>query len=110
MQAPMRTLVYRRTHPHDPDERGCFGVEDCMGGVRAWEFDAVIGIGGNGVEAQSHNINGNVHWIGVDARRHNAPRQPGAGCQTLRPPETEAGEGQMMSLPRTLLWSRRQRS
>lgn len=70
----MRTLVYKRTHPHDPDERGCFGVEDCMGGVRARDFDAVIGIGGNGSEARYHDINGKVNWIGIGSHKHRAPR------------------------------------
>jgi hypothetical protein len=67
---PMRTLVYKRTHPYDPDECGCFGIQDCMGSVRARKFDAVIGVGGNGVEARSHNINGKVNWIGLGAHKH----------------------------------------
>lgn len=70
----MRTLVYKRTHPHDPDERGCFGIEDCMGVVRARTFDAVIGVGGNGAEARSHDINGKVNWIGIGAHKLNTPR------------------------------------
>jgi hypothetical protein len=70
----MRTLVYKRTHPHDPDEQGCFGIEDCMGSVRAREFEAVIGVGGNGPEAQSHQINGKVNWIGIGAHKHKTPR------------------------------------
>lgn len=69
----MRTLVYKRTHPHDPDERGCFGVEDCMGAVRTRKFDAVIGVGGNGPEAHSHELNGKVNWIGIGAHKHNTP-------------------------------------
>src|SRR4051812_45820013 len=48
-EAPMRTLVYKRTHSGDPDPKmGVFGNHDCMGEVRAWPFDAVIGIGGVG--------------------------------------------------------------
>src|SRR5262245_43741838 len=70
----MRTLVYKRTHPYDPDEFGCFGIEDCMGGVRAREFDAVIGVGGTGVEAQSYNIDGKVNWIGIGTHKHKPPR------------------------------------
>jgi hypothetical protein len=46
-----------------------------MGGVRAWKFDAVIGVGGNGVEAQSYDINGKVNWIGIGARKHTPPRE-----------------------------------
>ena len=43
----MRTLIYKRTHPGDPDEKGRFGICDCMGRVRAWDFEAVIGVGGD---------------------------------------------------------------
>ena len=35
----MRTLIYKRTHPGDPDVDGLFGIHDCMGQVRAWSFD-----------------------------------------------------------------------
>ncbi len=40
----MRTLIYKRTHSGDPDpETGVFGNHDCMGRVKDWQFDAVIG-------------------------------------------------------------------
>ena len=42
----MRTLVYLRTHNGDPDEEDVFGIHDCMGQVRSWRFEAVIGVGG----------------------------------------------------------------
>jgi hypothetical protein len=62
----MRTLIYKRTHSGDPDpETGVFGNHDCMGGVRDWQFDAVIGIGGVGQEPQSHRIAGKLTWIGI---------------------------------------------
>jgi hypothetical protein len=44
----MRTLVYKRTHESDPDERGWFGCRDCLGRVRWLPFEAVIGVGGWG--------------------------------------------------------------
>ena len=44
----MRTLIYKRTHLGDPDLFGTFGINDCMGEVRARQFDAVIGVGGIG--------------------------------------------------------------
>jgi len=65
----MRILVYKRTHPGDPDNGGCFGAEDCMGAIRARRFDAVIGVGGIGAEAQSHRIDGKLNWIGIGPRR-----------------------------------------
>ena len=52
----MRVLVYKRTHNGDPDTSGCFGVYDCMGAVRDWEFDAVIGVGGIGPEARASQV------------------------------------------------------
>jgi hypothetical protein len=63
----MRVLVYKRTHPGDPSEDGCFGVSDCMGAIRGWTFDAVIGVGGIGREPRSHNIAGKINWIGIGA-------------------------------------------
>ncbi len=65
----MRTLVYKRTHKGDPRKEGWFGVEDCMGRVRAWDFDAVVGVGGIGRWAKSGGISGKVNWIGISPRR-----------------------------------------
>jgi hypothetical protein len=64
-----RTLVYKRTHDADP-EGGVFGVYDCMGPVRDYAFDAVIGIGGIGALAQEKKVAGKINWIGKGARRH----------------------------------------
>jgi hypothetical protein len=60
-----RILIYKRTHNGDPDANGCFGVYDCMGSVRGRDFDAVIGIGGLGAEAQANDIAAKINWIGV---------------------------------------------
>ena len=49
----VRILIYKRTHNGDPDAKGCFGACDCMGSVRSRSFDAVIGVGGIGPEAQA---------------------------------------------------------
>jgi len=61
----MNILVYKRTHVGDPGPDGCFGVYDCMGVVRDRDYDAVIGVGGIGPDAQFHGIAGTVNWIGV---------------------------------------------
>lgn len=61
----MRTLIYKRTHPGDPDSDGRFGIYDCMGQVRNWGFDAVIGVGGTSAEPRSHGLAGKVNWIGI---------------------------------------------
>jgi len=65
----LRVFIYKRTHEGDPDEDGCFGCCDCMGTRRAWDFDAVIGIGGIGNEAKRNGIAGKVTWIGVGAEK-----------------------------------------
>jgi hypothetical protein len=65
----MRTLIYKRTHKGDPDRKGRFGINDCMGSVRSWDFDAVIGVGGIGSEARTEGIAGVVNWIGVGSRK-----------------------------------------
>lgn len=64
-----RTLVYKRTHKGDPDRKGRFGIEDCMGRIRKIAFDAVIGIGGIGSEAKTEGIGGKVNWIGIGSRK-----------------------------------------
>src|SRR5262245_37553308 len=64
-----RTLIYKRTHTGDPDSGGRFGIHGCMGRVRAWEFDAVIGVGGLGAEPISYAIDGRVTWIGIGPRK-----------------------------------------
>ena len=73
----MRTLIYKRTHTGDPDRNGWFGVYDCMGHVRTWAFDAVIGVGGIGAEPTSHGIDGRVTWIGIGP--HKIPAEGGRG-------------------------------
>lgn len=69
----MRTLVYKRTHPGDPNSSGHFGCEDCMGRVRSWDFDAVIGVGGLGAQSSSHGLEGKINWVGVGPRKHLCP-------------------------------------
>jgi hypothetical protein len=65
----MRVMIYKRTHTGDPTPEGFFGLSDCMGGVRARAFDAVIGVGGLSGEPRSLNIDGRLTWVGVGARR-----------------------------------------
>jgi hypothetical protein len=69
----MRTLIYKRTHKGDPDDNGCFGVEDCMGRVRDYRFDNVIGIGGISAEPRAERISGKVNWIGIGAMKAAFP-------------------------------------
>jgi len=75
----MRILIYKRTHTGDPDGEGNFGCGDCMGVVRGYKYDAVIGVGGIGSEARSENIAGKITWIGIGPRKQwlTADEAPG---------------------------------
>lgn len=69
MAKRLRVLIYKRTHTGDPTPEGIFGLSDCMGRVRAREYDAVIGVGGLSAEPQAYGIAGRITWVGVGARR-----------------------------------------
>src|SRR4051812_24041689 len=65
----MRILIYKRTHRGDPDARGIFGINDCMGSVRDFQYDAVIGVGGVGRQPKACGIAGKINWIGIGPRK-----------------------------------------
>jgi len=65
----LRVLIYKRTHTGDPTPEGVFGLSDCMGRVRAREYEAAIGVGGTSAEPQACGIAGRITWVGVGARR-----------------------------------------
>lgn len=65
----MRILTYKRTHIGDPDQSGRFGISDCMGKVRDFLYDAVIGVGGTGYEPRSYGIDRKINWVGIGPRR-----------------------------------------
>lgn len=65
----MRILTYKRTHIGDPDAFGRFGINDCMGRVRSYHYDAVIGVGGTGWEARSFGIDRKITWVGIGPKR-----------------------------------------
>ena len=65
----MRVLIYKRTHKGDPDETGIFGIEDCMGRVRDWNYDAVIGIGGKRPWKEDADIKQKINWVGIQPKK-----------------------------------------
>ena len=66
----MVTLVYKMTHKGDPNpDLGHWGVEDCMGRVRGFTFDAVIGIGGRSWWTNQTNRAGEIIWIGIGPQK-----------------------------------------
>lgn len=68
----MRILTYKRTHVGDPNHDGRFGIYNCMGRVRNYVFDAVIGVGGIGQEPKSFGINRKINWVGIDPKRRDS--------------------------------------
>ncbi len=48
-----------------------------MGSVRKLEYDAVIGVGGIGSEAQANRISGMINWIGIGPHKRVAPGKRG---------------------------------
>ncbi len=75
----MNTLIYKRTHRGDPNKSGVFGVHDCMGRVRHWNFDAVIGVGGKSPWRGHEGIAYRINWIGIKPSKTEArdPRRKG---------------------------------
>lgn len=71
MRKIKNVLVYKRTHPGDPDEFGCFGAQDCMGTVRSRDYDAVIGIGGISAEPVSYGIARKLNWVGIGPKKES---------------------------------------
>jgi hypothetical protein len=65
----MRILIYKRTHKGDPNEDGIFGIQDCMGKIRNWNYDAVIGIGGKSPWKVDYDIKYKINWIGIEPKR-----------------------------------------
>jgi hypothetical protein len=73
----MRILIYKRTHTGDPHpQHGIFGEADCMGEVRGWRFDAVIGVGGISYEPRVKGIARKLTWVGIGAHKWGDPRKP----------------------------------
>ncbi len=72
-----RVLIYKRTHSGDPDpKRGVFGNNDCMGTVRGWDYDAIIGVGGIGAEAKRKGLARKLTWIGIGPHKSGDKSRP----------------------------------
>lgn len=65
-------FIYKRTPRGDPDYRGVFGINDCMGSMRNREFDAVIGIGGKQPCLGDEEIALKINWIGITPVKHGS--------------------------------------
>ena len=69
----MRVFIYRRTHIDDPCKCGIFGIHDCMGCCRTWNYDAVVGVGVDRPHRNSKGIAGRLTWVGIGPRKHDFP-------------------------------------
>ena len=69
----MKILIYKRTHVGDPDTQRQFGNEGCMGRVRGFAFDAVIGVGGISGRPTQQGIAGKINWVGRRPRKSRNP-------------------------------------
>jgi hypothetical protein len=76
-KAKIRVLIYKRTHTGDPNEDGVFGCRDCMGQIRNWKFDAVIGIGGKTAWKGQEDICCKINWIGIEPKEIYPPTMRG---------------------------------
>lgn len=65
----MKILIYKRTHVGDPSANRQFGSAGCMGRVRAFPFDAIIGVGGIGGQPVQQNLAGRINWVGRNPKR-----------------------------------------
>jgi len=73
-----RVLVYKRNHTGDPDSTGTFGCGDCMGKIRGYQYDAVIGIGVSQPWPGFEGIADRITWVGVGPRRVGTHKARGA--------------------------------
>jgi hypothetical protein len=78
-----RILIYKRTHIGDPHPAtGEFGSSageksnGCMGRVRSWRYDAVIGVGGIRPDQGSERIKEKLTWIGIEPLKKGDPKLP----------------------------------
>lgn len=69
----MNVFIYIRTHINDPCECGTFGVCDCMGSFRNYNYDAVLGIGGKSPWKGCENIAQRLTWVGICPHKKDPP-------------------------------------
>ena len=72
----MKILIYKRTHIGDPDGKRQFGNEGCMGRVRGFAFDAVIGVGGISGWPKQQGIAWKINWVGRLPQKTANPFDP----------------------------------
>lgn len=81
----MRILIYKRTHIGDPDSKRQFGNQRCMGRVRGFAFDAVIGVGGISGCPTQEGIAKKINWVGRRPQKTENPADPRGPLVSFRP-------------------------
>lgn len=67
----VNTWIYKRTHTGDPNESGTFGCSNCMGEMRGYNYDSVIGVGGKNPWKRDQDIALKINWIGLGPTKRN---------------------------------------
>ena len=86
----------------DPDEPGIFGIHDCMGRVRRWHFDAVIGVGGKSPRSGDEGITLKINWIGINPSKSEASSPVWLG--TKRPDWSKRFRGPLVKFEYFVFW------
>ena len=90
----MKILIYKRTHIGDPDGKRQFGNEGCMGRVRGFAFDAVIGVGGISGWPTQQGIARKINWVGRCPQKTINPVDPRGPLASFRPKDFRIFEHQ----------------
>jgi hypothetical protein len=90
----MRILVYKRTHVGDTDGNRRFGNEGCMGRIRGFTFDAVIGVGGISGLPTRQGIAAKINWVGRRPQKLTNPIDSRGPLVSFRPKDFRLFEQQ----------------
>jgi len=81
----MRILIYKRTHVGDPNGKRQFGNKGCLGRIRGFAFDAVIGVGGISGRPTRQGIAMKINWVGRRPRKSTNPIDSRGPLVSFRP-------------------------
>lgn len=99
----MKILVYRRDHTGDPNnETKTFGINDCMGSKRDWEYDAVIGIGG--LKPSCIGIKEKITWVGITPTSRNDATKDDIERMKAHNPAFKGFRGRLVTFKKFCSW------
>jgi hypothetical protein len=90
----VKILIYKRTHVGDPNGKRHFGNEGCLGRIRGFAFDAVIGVGGISDLPTQQGIAMKINWVGRCPRKSKNPIDPRGPLVSFRPEDFRLFEHQ----------------